>query len=246
MKNTFHFTSKNQLFFVVTTLAKGTYYDLPIKIDLPAIPSAGIKGFTYETTFSGTLSQKHYIGFHVRLAPDHWRLFTASPVSLVPRSFRTHGEVMARNYLLDAAVAGARNELSQERQAEYDKVKESATTSTVHAVTAALRESGLLPGITEDKVSFAIRYINLAGVDATGLVYAVIDHLGRQEAVNLAARYVLAKADRRDVEALTKVSGSLRDVEPKAVTDDDLGPAHAAAIAVLGSVIAPAPQAVAV
>lgn len=226
LTNEFTYTNQgSQPFFVIETLKKGSH---PMKqhiVEFPAIPELNIAKETVTVTrFSGTVSQRTYFGTHAELTAHGWRVMGAG-AAYTPRACRADGP---EDYLrsIEDLIANRRlGLLEEEKRQKARDAEESVDRAVTSAVRAALVGAKLVAEgqDTRGLPRFSSRYhkqgVNLSRPEELAEVLQTANI--EKQVYTLAAKFILAKADPRDLEALSKAGEASTGVQRVAAVNDE-------------------------
>ncbi len=235
LTNTITMTNKGQQFYVIETRAKGNYLAKTVEVSLPALPLAGVQGRTITAHIpSMALSQQHYVGFFLSLSRSSYWSGNGIVQALTPRSFREEGVQDAAKHLAmqvsNAAVAKADADIREAGRANAVALQE--------AVDHVFQQMVVSSKLVQPDQHIGGFSASRADQDITN-PRVLARHLRRSVDADsvylLAARYVLAKADTREVESLTKAVNTAveNDVRTNGLPPESFAEVEAQAVAEL-------------
>jgi hypothetical protein len=206
IENTLHILNEGSLFYVVKTLHRGEH----TPTWSGELPNADGTVTTFRDSYAGPVevSQRTYAGFPAKLDKfGNWVVNHGSYQFKTPRSFRADGIAQAQRYVEQSLVSASAAKVGQELSTRIEQSEDSARKATVTAASAAVLGAGLVP--TDTRYSPITDHGYLHGVSRTSVQEILAALIGQSPqltsaVVELAARYVVAKADPRDLEALVK------------------------------------------
>ena len=235
LTNTLTMTNKGQQFYVIETLAKGTYLGRDVEVILPALPLAGVQGRTVNVHIPPlNLSQQHYVGFFLSLSSHGSWSGNGIVQAFTPRSFREEGVQDAAKHLAmqvsNAAITKADQDIRQAGRANAQALQD--------AVDHVFQQMVVSSKLVQPDQHIGGFSASRADQDITN-PRVLARHLRRSVDADsvylLAARYVLAKADTREVESLTKAVNTAveNDVRTNGLPPESFAEVEAQAVAEL-------------
>lgn len=203
--DTFTYTNKNECLYVIETLKKGSYKQVTHEVTLPAIPALGIEARTFSVTrHAGSVSQRTYFGIFAKISQIGWNANGVS-TAMTPRACDPDGPARIRRDLVAFAEQAGVAHLESKIYAEWRASSASASTAVgCHIKTLASSAGLLAPG--DDPYYGGASFDNTSKQPVDVVATALSALSCHTEVYRLAAKYLVAKGDQRELEALLKAA----------------------------------------